>query len=82
MEPPSIAISRRFIRAITRWSLCQQVCNYILDPRKILEEDLLYRKSLVVEPRTARLSVSSIPPPAPQSLPKGGPSLSRGQTLS
>ena len=60
-----------------------KVCGYILDPRKILEEDLLYRKSLVVEPRTARLSVSSIPPPPPpQSLPKEGPSLSRGKTLS
>ena len=55
-------------------------CGYILDPRKILEEDLLYRKSLVVEPRTARLSVSSIPPP-PLPLPKEGPSLSRSQTL-
>ena len=60
----------------------KKVCGYILDPRKILGEDLLYRKSLVVEPRTARLSVSSIPPPLPlQSLPKEGPSLSRGQSL-
>ena len=60
------------------------MCGYILDRRKILEEDLLYRKSLVVEPRTARLSVSSIPPPLQQQPPlaKEGPSLSRGQTLS
>ena len=59
------------------------MCGYILDRHKILEEDLLYRKSLVVEPRTARLSVSSIPPPLQQQpLAKEGPSLSRGQTLS
>ena len=62
--------------------MTHQICNNILDPCKILEEDLLYRKSLVVEPQTARLSVTSIPPPMPQLVSKGSPLLSHGQTLS
>ncbi|XP_043277433.1 ras-specific guanine nucleotide-releasing factor 2-like isoform X2 [Venturia canescens] len=51
---------RHFQQTPYKIDLIPKVSNYLLDPTLLLEEDDLYRMSLEIEPRTSRLSSSTL----------------------
>ena len=48
-----------------------KVVNYLLDPSKLLDDDALYQRSLLVEPRNSSISGPSMGP-TPQATQSGG----------
>ncbi|XP_014244538.1 ras-specific guanine nucleotide-releasing factor 2-like isoform X2 [Cimex lectularius] len=51
---------RRFQQTPYKIELITKVTNYLLDPALLLDDDELYQMSLEIEPRTSRLSASTI----------------------
>ena len=49
---------RRFQQTPYKIEAIPKVINYLLDPSRLLDDEDLYQKSLILEPRTTRLSSS------------------------
>ncbi len=54
---------RQFQQSVYKIDRIDKVCAYLLDPELQLEDETLYQKSLMVEPRSSRLSTASFTAP-------------------